>query len=276
MTLAAEYPGLLLDRSRDGILLLTIAGSGRMNSLNETELASMTRVWRDIDADPAVRVVVVTGAGDAFCAGGDVAMERRLAGNYQMIEEALLDARGLVNNIINLDKPVISAINGPAAGGGLVVALLADISIMNESTRFSDGHINIGLAAGDHACIIWPLLCGMARAKYLLLTSDKITGDEAARIGLVSMALPADQVLPRALEVAERLAAGPQMAIRWTKRSLNHWLRLVAPIYESSQALEILNLFSPDFAEGVDAFAEKRPPVFPSVRSVSADETGTS
>jgi enoyl-CoA hydratase len=261
-----EYQGLQFDRQENGVLLVTIRGSGRLNSLNEREHAELSQVWLDIDADPSVRVAVLTGAGDAFCAGGNIEMERRIAGDHDLARETLRDARNLVNNIVNCEALTVSAINGPAAGGGLVAALLCDISIVDAETRFTDGHVRVGLSAGDHACLIWPLLCGMARAKYYLLTGDFISGAEAAAMGMVSKATTRDRVLADALEVADRLARGPREALRSTKRSLNHWVRQAAPIYESSQALEILDLFSPDFIEGLDAFTEKRPPVFPSAQ----------
>jgi len=127
---------------------------------------------------------------------------------------------------------VVSAINGVAVGAGLVVGLLADVSIISETARFTDGHTRLGVAAGDHAAIVWPLLCGMAKAKYYLLTADFIDGREAERIGLVTMCLPPDQVLPKALDVADRLARGSQLAVRWTKRALNNWLRQAGPIFE--------------------------------------------
>ena len=136
--------------------------------------------------------------------------------------------------MINLDKPVISAINGVAVGAGLVVALLSDISIMSETARFTDGHTRLGVVAGDHAAIVWPLLCGMAKAKYYLLTSDFIDGREAERIGLVSLCVPPAELLPKAFEVADKLATGAQQAIRWTKRSLNNWLRMAGPIFDQS------------------------------------------
>ena len=131
--------------------------------------------------------------------------------------------------MINLDKPIISAINGVAVGAGLVVALLADISIMSENARITDGHTRLGVVAGDHAAIVWPLLCGMAKAKYYLLTCDFIDGREAERIGLVSLCVPPAELLPKAFEVADKLATGAQQAIRWTKRSLNNWLRMAGP-----------------------------------------------
>jgi enoyl-CoA hydratase len=176
------------------------------------------------------------------------------------------EASDLVYNLINLDKPVISAINGTAVGAGLVVALLSDISIIAETARFTDGHTRLGVAAGDHAAIIWPLLCGMAKAKYYLLTSDFLDGKEAERIGLVSMCVPTDQVLPKAWEVAEKLAAGSQSSIRWTKRALNNWLRQAGPIFDQSLALEMLGFMGDDVREGVRAIRQKRSPSFPSAR----------
>src|SRR5204862_5679587 len=146
--------------------------------------------------------------------------------------------------------PIIAAINGVAVGAGVVVGLLADISIMAEGARLGDGHTKMGWAAGDHAAIIWPLLCGMAKAKYYLLTSDFIDGKEAERIGLVSLAVPAEQLLPKALEVADKLGQGSQMAIRWTKRSLHNWLRIAGPIFDNSMALELLTFMGDDVREG--------------------------
>jgi enoyl-CoA hydratase len=153
-----------------------------------------------------------------------------------------------------------------AVGAGLVVALLADVSIMSESARFTDGHTKLGVVAGDHAAILWPLSCGMAKAKYYLLTSDFIDGREAERIGLVSLCVPADQVLPKAFEVADKLARGAQQAIRWTKRSLNNWLRQAGPIFDQSIALEMLTFMDQDVREGLAAIREKRTPNFPSAR----------
>jgi enoyl-CoA hydratase len=176
------------------------------------------------------------------------------------------EASDIVYNMINLDKPVVSAINGVAVGAGLVVALLADVSIMSESARITDGHTKLGVVAGDHAAILWPLLCGMAKAKYYLLTSDFIDGREAERIGLVSLCAPADQLMGKAFEVADKLAAGSQQAIRWTKRSLNNWLRQAGPIFDQSIALEMLTFMDEDVREGLAAIREKRPPRFPSAQ----------
>ncbi len=226
----------------------------------------LTQVWLTIDADPAARVALVTGAGRAFSAGGDISLVEDMAGNPEAAARTMREAADLVYNIINLDKPVISAINGVAVGAGLVVALLADVSIIAETARFTDGHTRLGVAARDPAAIIWPLLCGMAKAKYYLLTSEFIDGREAERIGLVSRCVPADKLMETALAVAEGLAGGSQHAIRFTKRALNNWLRQAGPIFDQSLALEMLSFGFEDVKEGARAIREKRPPSFPSAR----------
>lgn len=261
MTRSAQ-DGLSLERLPGGVVQLTIRGRDKVNSLSEQDHHDLAEIWPKLDADPGVRVIVVTGEGRAFCAGGNMTMEQRLAGDYAGITATLTEARDLVFNMIGCDKPIISAINGGAAGAGLATALLADISIIGQDVILADGHTRIGITAGDHAALIWPLLCGMARAKYYLLTCDRIDGRTAAEIGLVSKAVPGGEALSQALAVARRLTVGPQDALRWTKRSLNHWLRAAGPIFESSLGLEMIGLFGPDFAEGIAAFTAKRPPVF--------------
>ncbi|MDH4017770.1 MAG: enoyl-CoA hydratase/isomerase family protein, partial [Actinomycetota bacterium] len=155
-----------------------------------------------------------------------------------------------------------SAIHGPAVGAGLVAALLADVSIAARNARIIDGHTRLGVAAGDHAAICWPMLCGMAKAKYYLLTCDTLTGEEAERIGLVSLCVEEDQVQNRALEVAERLAGMAQAAVRFTKHTLNHWYRAAGPTFDASLAYEFLGFGGPDVKEGVASHREKRDPVF--------------
>jgi enoyl-CoA hydratase len=151
-----------------------------------------------------------------------------------------------------------------AVGAGLAVALLADVSIIAESARLSDGHARLGVAAGDHAAIIWPLLCGMAKAKYYLMTADFIDGPEAERIGLVTRCVPDEEVLTESLAIAVRLASGSRTAVQWTKRVLNQWLRSASPAFGESLALEMLGFLGPDAKEGVAALRDRRPPRFPS------------
>jgi enoyl-CoA hydratase len=260
----ADYQHLLFERRANGVLLITINRPDRLNATDEVLHNELCRVWPDVSVDPETRVAVITGAGRAFSAGGDLSMVQSQVGNFRKVAAIMEEARSIVHNIIECEKPVISAINGVAVGAGLAVALMADISIMAEEARITDGHIRLGVGAGDHAAIIWPLLCGMAKAKYYLLTADFIDGREAERIGLVSRCVPGDRLLPTALEVAEKLATGPQLAIRWTKRALNNWLRQAGPIFDASLALEMLNFFDEDVAEGAAAILEKRPPRFPS------------
>ncbi len=172
----------------------------------------------------------------------------------------------MVYNILHCGKPIISAINGAAVGAGLVVALLADISIAAETARLADGHVRMGVAAGDHAAIVWPLLVGMAKSKYYLMTSDFVSGKEAERMGLVSLCVPDGEVAPKAWEVAVNLATGPRHAIRFTKRALNQWLLNAGPIFDHSLALEMLNFFGPDMMAGVDGLRKRERANYPSSR----------
>lgn len=266
MTDYSQYQHLLFERQANGLLLITINRPEVYNATDARLHWELSRVWLDIGDDPETRVVVITGAGQAFSAGGDLDMIEAYNKDMNIVAGVMKEAGDIVYNMINLDKPVVSAINGVAVGAGLAVALLADISIISERARLTDGHLRIGVAAGDHAAIIWPLLCGMAKAKYYLLTADFIDGKEAERIGLVSLAVPQEEVLPRALEVGQKLASGSQLAIRWTKRALNNWLRSAGPIFDTSLALEMMGFMADDISEGLQAVREKRPPQFPSAR----------
>ncbi len=262
----SEYQHLIVEVN-DGIAMLTINRPERLNATNFRLHNELSRVWLDLGKDPEVRVAVVTGAGKAFSAGGDFEMLEAAFGNPTVIASNMQEASDIVYNMINLDKPVISAINGVAVGAGLAVALMADISIASERARFTDGHVRLGVAGGDHAALMWPLLMSMAKAKYYLLTCDFLDGKEAERLGLVSMVVPPDELLPKAMEVARTLAAGSQPAIRWTKRSLNQWLRAAGQTaFDYSLAVEMLGFFGEDVREGFAALKEKRSPKFPSAQ----------
>jgi enoyl-CoA hydratase len=258
----ASYQYLKFDRHPHGVLLITLNRPEVLNAAHEPMHAELARVWADISLDEETRVAVVTGAGRAFSAGGDLGMVERQIGNYDLVTRMLKEMSDLVYNMANCEKPIVSAINGVAVGAGLVVALMADISICANDARLGDGHVRLGVAAGDHAAIIWPLLCGLARAKYYLLTGEMVTGLEAERIGLVSKALPREEVLAEALAVADRLATGPQLAIRLTKRALNGWIRDAGPIFDQSAAYEMLTFLGEDIREGLASLREKRTPQF--------------
>ena len=259
----AAYDKFLIERPEDGILKITFNNPETYNSVDAEAHNQLTYIWRDIDADPSVRAVVITGEGRAFSAGGDFGLIEEMVESQTARMQTWKEARDLVYNIINCNKVIISAINGPAVGAGLVVGLLADISIAGKRARIVDGHTRLGVAAGDAACIIWPLLCGMAKAKYYLLTCRPLSGEEAERIGLVSMCVDDDNLQDTALEVARELGNGAQSAIRWTKYSLNNWLRMAGPTFDTSTALEILGFAGDEVREGLAAHLEKRKPDFP-------------
>jgi enoyl-CoA hydratase len=264
VTFFADYEQLAFERRDHGVLLITLNRPEKYNAADEQMHGELARVWVDVDRDPATRVAVITGAGKAFSAGGDLAMVERMAGDYERVSHMLTEMSDLVYNIINCNKPIVSAINGVAVGAGTVAALLADIAIVAEDARIGDGHVRLGVAAGDHAAIIWPLLAGMAKARYYLLTGEMVTGAEAERLGMVAKALPREEVLDEALRVADVLATGAQQAIQLTKRSLNNWLRSAGPTFDQSAAYEMLTFMGPDVVEGYTALREKRAPTFPS------------
>jgi enoyl-CoA hydratase len=253
-------------RGADGAVLdiQMKATNGKLPTAGHEGHRELTEIWRDVGADDSVRAAVLRGEGMGFSGGGDMTLVEDLASNFESRARVWKEARELVYNIINCDKPIVSAMHGPAVGAGLVAGLLSDISIAAKSARIVDGHTRLGVAAGDHAAIVWPLLCGMAKAKYYLLLCDPVSGEEAERIGLVSLAVEDDQLLPKAYEIADRLAAGAQTAIRWTKYSLNNWLRQAGPSFDTSLALEFLGFSGPDVHEGVASLRERRTPRYPS------------
>ena len=259
-----RYAALRLERPCEGVLEIVLDNPGRRNAVDAAMHAALADIWVEVDQDPAVRAVVISGAGEAFSAGGDLDMARRIHDDEQWRLRLYRETRDLVHNMVRCSKPVVSAIEGPAVGAGAAAALLADISVAGESARIMDGHTRIGVAGGDHAAIIWPLLCGMAKAKYYLLTCEPLTGREAERIGLVSLSVPDGSVRERALAIARDLAGGPQPALRWTKSVLNGWLQQAAPIFDASVALEMLSFTGRDAVEGIDAVRERRQPRWPS------------
>jgi enoyl-CoA hydratase len=258
----AAYDAFDIERPANRVLRIAFNRPDTYNSLDAEGHRQLTYIWRDIDDDPDISAVILTGRGKAFSSGGD----------FSLIEEAIEDpkarartwkeARDLVYNIINCNKPIISAINGVAVGAGLVAGLLADISIAGKRAKIIDGHTRLGVAAGDSAVINWPLLCGMAKAKYLLLMCEPVDGEQAEKYGLVSLCVEDDELQDKALEVANRLVAGPPEAIRWTKYALNNWYRMMGPSFDASTALEMMGFAGPEAREGLAALRERREPNF--------------
>jgi enoyl-CoA hydratase len=236
--------------------------NGKLPTAGHEGQSELTEIWRDVGADDSVKVAVLRGEGLGFSGGGDLSLVQDMASDFAVRTRVWKEARDLVYNVINCDKPIVSAMHGPAVGAGLVAGLLADISIASKTAKIVDGHTRLGVAAGDHAAIVWPLLCSMAKAKYYLMLCEPINGEEAERIGLVSLCVDEAQLLPKAYEVADRLAAGSQTAIRWTKYSLNNWLRQAGPTFDTSLALEFMGFGGPDVHEGVASLRERRAPKY--------------
>ncbi|MDB5669771.1 MAG: enoyl-CoA hydratase [Alphaproteobacteria bacterium] len=260
-----DFPGLLFDTPATHVLRVTINNPGRLNALDHALHRQVERIWQAIDSDPAVRCSIITGAGRAFCAGGATdamgAETDTLAGDWMARDFG--SALGLVDALIDAKKPIVSAINGVAVGAGLAIALLADVPIAAAEAKLFDGHPRVGVVAGDHAALIWPLLCGIAKSKYFLLTNEPMTGEQAERNNLVALAVPSEQLAAKAVEVAARIAAGAPTAIRMTKYVLNHWLRQQRPIFDLSAALEMICYGNGEAAEAIRALAEKRAGHFP-------------
>ena len=257
----AAFSSLRFERPRPGVLAVVLDAPG-LNAVGAQMHRDLADVWLAVDRDPDVRVAIIRGEGKAFSAGGSFDLIEDMVSDFAVRTRVLREARDIVYNVLNCSKPIVSAIHGPAVGAGLVVALLADVSIAARTARIIDGHTRLGVAAGDHAAICWPLLCGMAKAKYHLLTCESLSGEEAERIGLVSLCVDEAELRERTLAVAEKLAQGSQSAIRWTKYTLNNWYRMLGPIFDASLAFEFYGFGGPDVAEGVAAHREKRAPDF--------------
>lgn len=264
-----DYETLLFERPEKGVLLVKMNRPERLNAMNYRMHTELNRLWDDVSRDTRTNVIVLTGSGEGFSSGND---QKQPPADITQRMLTMSEAREIVFGMLECDKPIVSAINGVAVGAGLAVALLADITVAADDARLIDGHTRLGVAAGDHACLLWPLMCGMAKAKYYLYTNEPLLGKEAERIGLITESVPKEQTLPRALEIAHRLNIGSQQAIWWTKRALNGWFKLGAPLFEQSLAYEFLGILAgEDVIEARKAFKEKRPPVFPSAAAALKD-----
>ena len=270
----AAFPDLAFDRPAPRVLRITMDGPG-LNAVGHAMHGQLADVWRTVDRDDATDVALLRGAGKAFSAGGSFDLLADVLEDEMVRLRVLREARDLVLNVIDCSKPIVSALHGSAVGAGLAAGLLADVSVAGRSARIIDGHTRLGVAAGDHAAICWPLLCGMAKAKYHLLTCEVLTGEEAERIGLVSVCVDDDLVQDRALEVASNLAGGAQTALRWTKQTLNNWYRAQTATFDASLAYEFLGFTGTEAREGVAAVRDRRTPTFPSRDGRSSDRRST-
>ncbi|MEU3270984.1 enoyl-CoA hydratase-related protein [Saccharomonospora sp. NPDC006951] len=257
------YENILVTRS-GSVLTLTLNRPERFNAVDNDLHEELARIFTDVAQDEAASVVVLTGAGRAFCAGGDIKAiledtEKNGPGQYL----DMTSAKRIIFSLLDLEKPIIAKVNGHAMGLGATLALFCDIIYMADDARIADPHVSAGVVAGDGGAIIWPQLIGYARAKEFLLTGDQISATRAAEMGLVNYALPRGELDAAVDELAARLASGARDAIRWSKVSVNIGLKQLAhSILDTSIAYELLTLHGPDHAEALAAFVEGRKPDF--------------
>ena len=249
------YQAIRIERRENGVALATLNRPEKRNAVDDTMHEELARLPGDADADPEVKVLLITGAGRAFCAGGD------FSGGLHPSRRMWREARRIVDGILDCHKPIITAVNGYAMGLGSTVALLGDVVFAARSATFADTHVRMAIAAGDGGQVIWPLLMGVNRAKYYLMTGDRIPAEEAERLGLVNFVVEDGELMDRALELADRLAAGPGLAISASKVGVNQLMKLVSNlVLPLTLEAEERTMATEDFREAVMAFAQKREP----------------
>ncbi len=250
--------------ARDGRkLTLTLNNPDALNAVNARMHAELSTIFGEVTRDDNVDLVVLTGAGKAFCAGGDIGWMRAMLDAPGGMAGIAAEGRRIVHSLLELEQPLICRLNGDAIGLGATLALFCDIVIADKAARIGDPHVRVGLVAGDGGAVIWPQLVGYARAKEFLMTGDLITAERAAGIGLVNRAVDAESLDAEVDKLAGKLLRGAQQAIRWTKRSVNVGLRQLAnSILDASLGYEVASSTLPDHREAVAAFHEERRPVF--------------
>ena len=256
------YQDLLVEKD-NGVMTVTLNVPEAMNAFTPGLHNAMSRIWSDIHDDPEVDVVVLTGAGRAFSAGGNVvAMQKKIDDPAQW-DEIVPEAKRIIFRMLECDKPIIARLNGHAVGLGATVALFCDIIIAADHAKIGDPHVSAGLVAGDGGAVIWPQLFGFARAKEYLFTGDLMSATEAERIGLINHVVSADELDDKVYSLARRLASGASKSIRWTKQVTNIPLRQLAhSMMDLSISVETQSNFSSDHQEAVTAFTNKRKPNF--------------
>lgn len=257
-----QFPSLALHR--EGRVLHAVLN--RPETLNAVDMAMHDELHHLVEfaaGDDETRVLVLTGAGKAFCAGGDAAAVQETIDNPKLFLEGAEKGKKLVHAILDCPKPIIAKVNGAAMGLGATIALFCDITIAADHARIADPHVKFGLPAGDGGAVIWPALIGFNRAKRYLLTGDSLSGAEAAAIGLIDSAVPAAELDAAVETLAQRIAAGAPQAVQMTKASVNIELKQIAQrVLDASFALEALAARSKDHQEAITAFIEKRAPNF--------------
>src|SRR5690606_13376270 len=256
------YKDVIVEK-KNKVMTITLNAPESLNSFTAGMHTTMSKIWDDVNDDPEVHVVVLTGAGRAFSAGGNVVNMQKKIDDPDLWDAGMPEAKRIVFRMLECDKPIIARLNGHAVGLGATVALLCDVIIAAEHVKIGDPHVNAGLVAGDGGAVIWPRLVGFARAKEYLLTGDLMSATEAERIGLINHVVPADQLDEKVYGLANRLAAGAMKSIRWTKQTINIPLRQLAhSMMDLSLSLETQSNLTKDHQEAVTAFPNKARPAF--------------
>ncbi len=254
------YSRIRFDR-RDRILTVTIDAPGPVNAVDALLHHELSRVFLDAQDDPDSDLIVLTGAGRAFCAGGDTTWFEEQIRDPRKFRGIVPEAKRIVNTLLEMEKPIVCRLNGAAAGLGATIALLCDVVVAADTAVIGDPHVKVGLVAGDGGALIWPQLIGFARAKELLMTGEMLTAQRAAEIGLVNHVVPAGQLDDKVAEVAGKILANPRWAVRWTKTVANIPLRaLAAQLSDAALGYEMLSNLTEDRREAVSAFVERRKP----------------
>jgi len=264
----SEYEHIKVEVA-DRIATVTLNRPDALNAVTSRMHHELENVWLDLGSDRDVNAILLTGAGRAFCAGADLRGVAELTsgkskpGRFDRGAIVAANGRRIIENMLDVEQPIIAAINGDAIGLGATLALLCDIIVVSEKARFADTHVKIGVVAGDGGAVIWPLLIGPHRAKEFLMRGNFINGAEAGRIGMVNYAVPLEEVMTKAQALAQELADGPTWAIRWSKLAVNKWLKEQANlIMDTGLAYEMMTFKTKDHKEAIKAFKEKRKPNF--------------
>jgi enoyl-CoA hydratase len=252
-----------LNISYDDHILTVALNNPPMNTNNDVLHKALTQIWEDIHDDDDVNVVIFTGEGRAFSAGGDVIRMQYTIDHPDTWWHQVPEAKRIIHRMLECDKPIVARVNGHAVGFGCTLALACDIIVAVDKAKFGDPHVNAGMVAGDGGALLWPQAIGFPRAKEALLLGELIPATRAAEIGLINYAVPAEELDAKVNEIARKLNHGAQFSIRWTKQVLNQPLRQLAqPLMDIGMANETLSVFQEEHREAVKAFAEKRDPVF--------------
>ena len=257
-----SYRALKLDRD-NGILTITFNRPDTLNAIDDEMDKELARVFIDAGHDAQTRVIILTGAGRAFSAGGDIEEMQKVIDEPQRFVDSMRRGKQIVFSMLDCQKPILAKINGHAIGLGATLALFCDITYAAYPAKIGDPHVAVGFVAGDGGAAIWPQLVGFAKAKEYLLTGDLLTSQQAQQIGLINYAVAPDELDQRVHDMAMRLATGAASAIQWTKASINIALKqVVTSVIDASLAYEALSNRTEDHQEAVNAFREKRKPVF--------------